>query len=121
MARCRGDLPTAYALGRALTEAVPRSELMWEQLARDALDADRPREAVTILERLHPDSGALSGRAGYYNWLTNAYHLLGQHERELDAAQRARRRFPRNLATLRMRSEERRVGKECRSRWSPYH
>src|SRR6266511_5034467 len=24
-------------------------------------------------------------------------------------------------ATLRERSEERRVGKECRSRWSPYH
>src|SRR5881296_2805021 len=102
MARCHGDLPTAYALGRALTEAVPRSELMWEQLARDALDLDRPREAVTILERLHPDSGALSGRAGYYNWLTNAYHLLDQHDRELAAAQRARRRFPMNLATLRM-------------------
>ena len=102
MARCRGDLPAAYALGRALTEALPRSELMWEQLARDALDFDRPREAVTILERLHPDSGALDGRAGYYNWLTNAYHLLGQHDRELEAAQRARRRFPRNLATLRM-------------------
>ena len=25
------------------------------------------------------------------------------------------------LATLAERSEERRVGKECRSRWSPYH
>ena len=25
------------------------------------------------------------------------------------------------LATLVSRSEERRVGKECRSRWSPYH
>ena len=25
------------------------------------------------------------------------------------------------LATARSRSEERRVGKECRSRWSPYH
>src|SRR5436305_14246884 len=24
-------------------------------------------------------------------------------------------------APLRLRSEERRVGKECRSRWSPYH
>nr|WP_278429534.1 7-cyano-7-deazaguanine synthase [Caldanaerobacter subterraneus] len=23
--------------------------------------------------------------------------------------------------TMRVRSEERRVGKECRSRWSPYH
>src|SRR5256886_16463769 len=26
-----------------------------------------------------------------------------------------------HLLVLRIRSEERRVGKECRSRWSPYH
>ena len=26
-----------------------------------------------------------------------------------------------NPATIMTRSEERRVGKECRSRWSPYH
>src|SRR5256885_17060995 len=26
-----------------------------------------------------------------------------------------------SLAIRRLRSEERRVGKECRSRWSPYH
>ena len=26
-----------------------------------------------------------------------------------------------NNTTIQMRSEERRVGKECRSRWSPYH
>src|SRR3712207_8389525 len=26
-----------------------------------------------------------------------------------------------HLAALDLRSEERRVGKECRSRWSPYH
>src|SRR5256885_14620616 len=26
-----------------------------------------------------------------------------------------------HLALLQLRSEERRVGKECRSRWSPYH
>ena len=25
------------------------------------------------------------------------------------------------LFAIRIRSEERRVGKECRSRWSPYH
>src|SRR2546430_6815757 len=29
--------------------------------------------------------------------------------------------FPRSRPRLRPRSEERRVGKECRSRWSPYH
>ena len=26
-----------------------------------------------------------------------------------------------NLSLIHIRSEERRVGKECRSRWSPYH
>ena len=26
-----------------------------------------------------------------------------------------------NQKVIRLRSEERRVGKECRSRWSPYH
>src|SRR3989475_5092473 len=30
-------------------------------------------------------------------------------------------RTARSASTLRLRSEERRVGKECRSRWSPYH
>ena len=29
--------------------------------------------------------------------------------------------FDRKEAAYRLRSEERRVGKECRSRWSPYH
>ena len=36
-----------------------------------------------------------------------------------DAGQAAAERA--NLLTLVRRSEERRVGKECRSRWSPYH
>src|SRR5256885_13723727 len=29
--------------------------------------------------------------------------------------------WPAILQTVQVRSEERRVGKECRSRWSPYH
>ena len=29
--------------------------------------------------------------------------------------------IPVQAASLLLRSEERRVGKECRSRWSPYH
>ena len=30
-------------------------------------------------------------------------------------------RFGNGLESIQQRSEERRVGKECRSRWSPYH
>ncbi|MDQ3996671.1 MAG: hypothetical protein M3303_06585 [Gemmatimonadota bacterium] len=102
MHRCRGDLPAAYRLAHALADARPGSEVWQEQLARDALNNDRPREAVQILERLHPERGALRGRTSYYNWLTNALHLLGHHERELEVAQRARAHFPGNLAALRM-------------------
>ena len=32
-----------------------------------------------------------------------------------------RGKMVRTELSFRMRSEERRVGKECRSRWSPYH
>src|SRR2546426_9949398 len=42
--------------------------------------------------------------APYYDWT-------------LDYAQQVRK----ELDALGVRSEERRVGKECRSRWSPYH
>src|SRR5256884_9296855 len=37
------------------------------------------------------------------------------------SAHRAIRKSQREGVEVRVRSEERRVGKECRSRWSPYH
>src|SRR2546429_4647655 len=52
-----------------------------------------------------------------FPYLNNAVRLLenGVATREdIDEAMKGGCNFP-------MRSEERRVGKECRSRWSPYH
>src|SRR3712207_8178883 len=45
--------------------------------------------------------------------------LVARHE--TPRASRWRVLASRALAPLACRSEERRVGKECRSRWSPYH
>src|SRR3989449_5897851 len=45
---------------------------------------------------------------------------LGKAEREVNVAPLAENAVPERTGPLR-RSEERRVGKECRSRWSPYH
>src|SRR5947209_12498598 len=45
--------------------------------------------------------------------------LVGAGQRELAAAIYGRTRP--SSGEIRIRSEERRVGKECRSRWSPYH
>ena len=42
--------------------------------------------------------------------------LTEQMQEELDQKDRTIRELK-----MQLRSEERRVGKECRSRWSPYH
>src|SRR5256885_7861465 len=59
----------------------------------------------------------------------HAEHLTAQAEQELLAASQQylinyRKLTPivyTNVVDYGVRSEERRVGKECRSRWSPYH
>ena len=101
VAQCHGDLPAVYQNARLLVEALPGSELMAAYLGRDAVLIDRPREAITILRRLHPDRGALRDWPYYFYWLTAAYHSLGQHEQELEAARLQRRLNPSNLGSLR--------------------
>src|SRR5439155_6195406 len=44
-----------------------------------------------------------------------------RHPRLQCKRKRSVSRHATNAAARRIRSEERRVGKECRSRWSPYH
>ena len=50
-------------------------------------------------------------------------HIIGQDKAKRAVAIALRNRWRRQQVAepLQLRSEERRVGKECRSRWSPYH
>ena len=61
------------------------------------------------------ERGLLSGVEGMtgcgYKWENNAQKQTGESP-ECDST---------DWRTRNGRSEERRVGKECRSRWSPYH
>ena len=101
IARCRGDWTAAYRASRRMYEALPGSEWVGEEVSRNAIAIHRPREALSVLAKLHPDRGALQGRTAYYNWLNIANHLIGAHEQELEAARRGRRQYPNNIATLR--------------------
>ena len=47
--------------------------------------------------------------------------LQGDLSKELFEVLRGREIPVQRVPAERLRSEERRVGKECRSRWSPYH
>ena len=59
----------------------------------------------------------------------NAKHTLERYSQEQYSVQEAQRLAQQIIfgpiafqaSRLTTRSEERRVGKECRSRWSPYH
>ncbi len=66
----------------------------WYNLALTALELGRPQEALTALEQLDPDRGPMRGWSSYWTQLTHAYHLLGDHSRELGAARELRARFP---------------------------
>src|SRR2546430_3656644 len=54
-----------------------------------------------------------------YRWRGHRYLSVREFDRALDDLTRGSRLDSTNYGIW--RSEERRVGKECRSRWSPYH
>ena len=72
----------------------------------------RPLQSGQLIHRLNP--GPEIFRAIRVTETTNPGH---------GEVKRFHRQIPGSIANIRkpMRSEERRVGKECRSRWSPYH
>ena len=86
LTRCRGDFPASYALAQRMVEVQPASENLRQALAIDALLIGRPREALAILRELNPEQGSLRGRSTYSQYVAVAYHWLGDHERELEAA-----------------------------------
>src|SRR2546426_12636318 len=84
--------------------------------------AERPGQLVTkeeLLEAVWPETyvtdAVLKVRIGELR------KALGDDVKAPRFIETAQRRGYRFIGKVMTRSEERRVGKECRSRWSPYH
>ena len=92
--------------GNGLRDAVNFFE---ESLALYRLLSGAERQRAVCLFNI----GALSVRLGYYREAAVRYDESADLFHRIPGAQR-------DEADC-LRSEERRVGKECRSRWSPYH
>ena len=58
---------------------------------------------------------------GYHNLETVFYPVALEDALEIRTSPDTDRKFTLYQHGTEIRSEERRVGKECRSRWSPYH
>ena len=68
----------------------------------------------------------LENRMKTYDDISNTFGFLSELtslniEQIEDKAKNLVSLYPDDLEDTLVRSEERRVGKECRSRWSPYH
>jgi tetratricopeptide (TPR) repeat protein len=70
------------------------STLVNYQLAHEMVSLGRPREALELLQTIEPERGELRGWFGYWQVLTAAHHLVGNHRPELREAQRARSLYP---------------------------
>ena len=81
----------------------------------ETLDAFGPAEVLSKLDGYEIRSVSLLGGI-----VTNSQGIMVVTERMLDVQDSDILIVPGGMGT-RTRSEERRVGKECRSRWSPYH
>jgi serine/threonine protein kinase/tetratricopeptide (TPR) repeat protein len=91
-----GDLEqTRFSIRRA-ADMAPRSRASFAYAAT-CYWTNRPAETVQVLETLDPERGAMRDWVGYSGFLTEALFMVGEHERELEAALRARRLYPENL------------------------
>src|SRR5256886_7744578 len=69
-----------------------------------------------------PAVGSMTARGENFDgWLVVHPHFTGRGIGSALIAIAESRARELGAPSLRLRSEERRVGKECRSRWSPYH
>ena len=94
-----GQQGEALRVARLAAALVPDSEVL-SQLGRQALFCNQPRAAIEALERLDASRGWIPSWTPHWRRLTEAYHMLGDHERELDAARRGRAHHPEAISAV---------------------
>jgi hypothetical protein len=95
----RGDNPAALRAAREFTRLSEAPNFKF-QLGLDAVRNNYPREAVQAFAGFDPENEAMKGWYYYWGNFTWAYHILGDHKRELETARRGRKQYPELLATL---------------------
>ncbi len=99
-ANLRGNLEDAYNAARQAALAEKGTRLNY-RAALAANRINRPKEAIEFLEKLDPERGFMKGWVFYWNQLTLAHHMLGNHKQELKEARKGRKQHPEKLEALR--------------------
>ncbi len=92
-AHLASDGDRALAAIRRAAQLAPSTRSPYN-LAFTALRMNRPQEALSALLALDPDAGPMRDWPSYWTQRAHAHHLLGQHDREREAAREMVRRHP---------------------------
>jgi DNA-binding SARP family transcriptional activator/predicted Zn-dependent protease len=98
-ARLRGNNAEAYRAVKRAWEVMEGGSAHYMS-AQMALELNRPREALQILETFDATREWSRAWAPYWNVVTGALHLLGEHERELEVAREGYRLNPDRMPML---------------------
>ena len=98
-ATIRGDVPAQYRAAREAAAITPGGTAHFLS-AQKALQMNRPREALEILATFDPEREFARQWTPYWNVLTQAHHLLGEHSAELEAARHGQRLVPERVEML---------------------
>jgi len=99
LASLHGDRVAGYRAVRTAAEMVPGGTTHWAAIGV-AVGVNRPREALEIKGRLPVLEGFGRAPLLFWNGLTSAHHMLGEHEEELAVARRGREGWPSYLPTI---------------------
>jgi serine/threonine protein kinase/tetratricopeptide (TPR) repeat protein len=100
LAQLRGDRIGAYKAIKQLLPLVPKNFTWYCLAGLSAIGVNYPQEAVEALEKLDPNKHAAKEWDYYWMVLTEAHHMLGNHEDELKAAQQGRKQYREFLSSL---------------------
>jgi tetratricopeptide (TPR) repeat protein len=95
----QGNIGAAYREAREMARLAP-GEVWNYQFGLEAIRYNHPQEAIEVLTLLNPEGIWMKGWYHYWDVLTRAHHMLGNHKQELKMARRGRKQFPEFLSTL---------------------
>ena len=95
-AMLRGNYRRAYREAREAAALVPGGSAHIAS-GHFAVDVNRPREAVERLGSIDVTRPRVAGLVMYWDMLTQAHHLLGDHHQELEEARRSRSLIPNRI------------------------
>jgi serine/threonine protein kinase len=89
-----GDRVRALQFARTSAAYAPNSEAV-SVYVQECIYNKRPLDAINALLAIDPDSHFMATlRRSYINWLSQGYHLYGDHENELALAREGRQEYP---------------------------